>query len=110
MDFVTNSSSSSFIISKDHVTLDKLKSILLEIANKEAEWDEDRNYENYEEIAYRYIIIDATEDSPYEDYEYDKKYDHHFVVDNDCIIRYDWDAVEKILEKYDIPWHFGYCD
>ena len=109
-DFVTNSSSSSFIISKDHVTYDRLQEILLEIANKEAEYDEDENYEKYEDISYRYEIIEGTKDDPYEDWEYDKKYDNHFIVDNNCICRYNWDAIEEILDKYNIPWKYGYCD
>ena len=37
-------------------------------------------------------------------------YDNHYIVDNESCIRYDWDAVEEILEKYDIPWVMGYCD
>lgn len=71
-DFVTNSSSSSFIISKDDVSYDRLLEILLEIANEEAvsRWDDGTHYENYDEIAYRYIINEGTKDEPYEDYGY----------------------------------------
>ena len=115
-DFVTNSSSSSFVISKEHVTYDKLEEILLEIANLESRyrWDEEERYENYDDIAYRYIINEGTTDSPYEDYDGWGRgsvlYDNHYIVDNGSCIRYDWDAVEEILEKYDIPWVMGYCD
>jgi hypothetical protein len=115
-DFVTNSSSSSFIISKEYVTYDKLAEILLEIANVEAKnrWEDEEHYENYSDISYRYIIHEGTKENPYEDYDgwYGGStfYDNHYIVDNDSCCRYDWDAVEDILAKYDIPWVFGYCD
>ena len=113
-DFVTNSSSSSFIISKDNISYDRLLEILLEIANEEAatRWADDPPYENYDEIAYRYIINEGTEENPYEDdcWGYSIFYDNHYIVDNDDCIRYDWDAIEKVLNKYNIPWNYGYCD
>ena len=115
-DFVTNSSSSSFVISKDQVSYDRLVEILLEIANLESRyrWDEEDNYTNYGEISYRYIINEGTTDSPYEDYDgWGREsifYDNHYIVDNDSCCRYDWDAVEEVLAKYNIDWHMGYCD
>jgi hypothetical protein len=115
-DFVTNSSSSSFIISKDDVSYDRLLEILLEIANEEAvsRWDDGTYYENYDEIAYRYIINEGTKDEPYEDYGYwftnSRLYDNHYIIDNDSICRYDFDAVENVLNKYNIPLVYGYCD
>jgi hypothetical protein len=114
-DFVTNSSSSSFIISKNDISYDRLLVILLEIANEEAEvrWADGTHYEKYDEIAYRYVIHEGTKVKPYEDYNWNDEiefYDNHFIVDNDSIGRYDWDAVENILSKYGIPWTYGYCD
>ena len=114
-DFVTNSSSSSFIISKDDISYDKLLEVLLEIANNERSyWDDEDVYERYDEIAYRYEIHEGTKENPYEDYSgwgYSVyHYDNHFIVDNNSCIRYDWDAVEDVLDKYNIPWHMGYCD
>ena len=124
-DFVTNSSSSSFIISKNDVSKDKLIEILLEIANEsDKEWcngDEDYPYtlDNSVKddcVAYNYNIYEGTESSPhYQDILYvdryeDVAYTNNFVIDNDCGIRYDWDIVGKILNKYGIPWEIGYCD
>ena len=114
-DFVTNSSSSSFIISKDVISYDKLKEILLEIANKES--DNEYNYETYDEIAYRYEITEGTLENPYQAEEdwfghivSDTGYTNHFVVENNCTIRYDWRVVENVLQKHNIPWNYGYCD
>lgn len=113
-DFVTNSSSSSFIISKDDISYDKLLEVLLEIANNERSyWDDEDVYENYYDISYRYEVHEGTEGSPYEDYNGwgdSIYYYNHFIVDNNSCGRYDWDAVENVLSKYDIPWHMGYCD
>lgn len=109
-DYVTNSSSSSFVISRDNISRDRLVEILLEIANKEALslWADDEPYVNYDEIAYRYVIYEATDEQPYNDVNY--SYDNDFIIDNDSCCRYDWDAVEDVLAKYNIPWHMGYCD
>lgn len=113
-DFVTNSSSSSFIISKDDISYDKLLEILLEIANEEATayWDDGTHYKNYDEIAYRYVINEGTEEKPYEDYCWGHStfYNNHYIIDNDSCIRYDFDSVENVLGKYNIPWTYGYCD
>ena len=113
-DFVTNSSSSSFIISKDDISYDKLLEVLLEIANEEATWlDDGESYTDYGEIAYRYRISEGTPEIPYEDYEWgctSRYYDNHFIIDNDDCGRYNWNAVESVLEKYNIPCVYGYCD
>lgn len=114
-DFVTNSSSSSFIVSKNHITYDKLLEILLEIANEDIEvWEEDKCYENYDEIAYRYKVEEATPEEPYT-IEYgwftpDKTFTNDFIVNNNCCCRYHWSIIEEILKKYNIPWEYGYCD
>lgn len=117
-DYVTNSSSSSFIISRDAVTRDKLVEILLEIASLERErhWgdgqytldDVDGNC-----VAYRYYINEATYESPYEmDYYLNEPeiFNNAFIIDNDDNGRYDWNVIEEVLAKYNIPWRYGYCD
>lgn len=122
--FVTNSSSSSFIISKKFVTREKLVEILLEIANKEKEYyEDDYRYttDDIEEdcVAYRYHITEASPENPYdkEDYNFwtdeiisSKKYCNHYVVDNESCVRYSWDVIDEVLSKYNIPWEYGYCD
>lgn len=113
VDYVTNSSSSSFVISRDNISYDELTKILLEIANNERTyWDDETDYEGYDEIAYRYEIHEGTPEKPYEDYGWDGPiyYDNHFVVDNNSCGRYDWDAIEDVLQKYNITWRYGYCD
>ena len=109
-DYVTNSSSSSFVISRKHVTLDKLRDICVEIANAENYWeDDDPGINDYDEIAYRYVIHEATIEEPYEDYD-GYTYHDNFIVENDDCGRYNWYAIEKVLCMHGIPWHHGYCD
>ena len=117
-DFVTNSSSSSFIISKDDISREKLMEILLEIANKEATWfEDDEHYTDYNEIAYRYEIEEATREEPYDhdqdSWFYGSKstlYTNHFIIKNNACIRYHWGVIEEVLGKYNIPYTCGYCD
>lgn len=119
-DFVTNSSSSSFIICKDNIFYDKLLKVLLEIANIESSYYFDEKYTEKDItedcVAYRYHITDATKENPHFEYEDNWfctgkiTYDNHYIIDNDGCVRYDWDIIEDILSKYGIPWDLGYCD
>ena len=110
-DFVTNSSSSSFIINRDNISYDKLVKLLLEIANKTATWlDDDDSYVNYNEIAHRYEIREGTPEKPYTNWDDDEEYNNHFIIYNNSCGRYNWDVVEDVLAKYNIPWVCGYCD
>lgn len=123
---VTNSSSSSFIISRNDVTKEKLIEILLEIANEEyyKNWEEKNvynleedvkkifdecDYKNKTEVAGRYIIEEATILNPHINY-YEKEYNNHFIIDNDSCGRYDWNVIDYVLSKYGISWRKGYCD
>ena len=114
-DFVTNSSSSSFIISKADVSREKLIEILLEIANADSPWlEEDEKYESYEEISHRYEITESTPEMPHivENWWGDiiNTYTNHFIIDNNSCGRYNWNIVDIILEKYNITHDYGYCD
>jgi hypothetical protein len=119
-DFVTNSSSSSFIISKNNVSRDQLLELLLEIANIECKKWTDEPYTlddiTDECVAYRYHIEEATKDDPalicngWGWFDDDIKYDNHFIIDNDGCCRYDWTIIEQVLSKYNIPFEYGYCD
>ena len=119
-DFVTNSSSSSFIVCKDNISHDDLLKVLLEIANKESHYyddDEDYTEEDITEncVAYRYHIKEATKENPHPEYDdywgsVETVYDNHYIIDNDDCGRYDWDVIEEVLKKHNIPWEYGYCD
>ena len=123
---VTNSSSSSFIISKDQIDRDKLIEILLEIANKEYEYDPEEVPFTLEDdvtsdcVAGRYHITEATKEHPLDKvniygYEWDDHsdsdlYDNHWFIDNESCGRYNWWIIDEILDKYGIEWKRGYCD
>ena len=126
---VTNSSSSSFIISKDQIDRDRLIEVLLEIANKEYAYEDedvDDNHFTLEDdvtsncVAGRYHITEATKEHPLDKvdiygYEWGKYsdsvlYDNHWFIDNESCGRYDWWIIDEILDKYGIEWERGYCD
>ena len=137
-DFVTNSSSSSFIVDKNDCSLGKLIKAVLELANTTYSyyWDDDEDElatqktkkkkfkmkdmdivteydEDWLHVASNYYIKFATEKNPYHYEDWNGKehdYNHHYVVDNLSECRYEWGEVEDILEKYGISWDYGYCD
>lgn len=100
LSYVTNSSSSSFIISRDQVKRKKLIKILLEIANKEYSYydesDNDKPQFTLDKdttkdcVAYRYCIKKATKKHPLDrdgckwtKYSDSEPYDHHWFIDNE---------------------------
>lgn len=125
--YITNSSSSSFIISKDQIDRDKLIEVLLEIANKEYsnydDEDMDDNHFTFEDdvtpnhVTHRYHIKEATKEHPLDKdgYKWNKysdsdPYDNHWFIDNESCGRYNWWVIEEVLDKYGIEWEYGYCD
>ena len=119
-DFVTNSSSSSFIISRDQVTRGHLLDILLEMANEEGKQyndDEDWSFD-WNDVTGNgvgHFKIEEYDEAPYtlDDWFNNKEYRYHdvYVVSNDCCGgRYNWDVVESVLEKHGIEFTTGYCD
>ena len=109
-DFVTNSSSSSFVVSRDDISRDELKKILLEIANADNYRDEPYTEDDVFEdcVAYGYHIKEATTENPYTDWN-DREYDNDYIIDNECSIRYNWDIIDEILSKHNIAYRYGYC-
>ena len=120
-DYVTNSSSSSFVIEKSQLSYGQLLKYLLKIANKEASYYESKekiyNWKDVSKdcVAGRYKITDATQENPYIVYDYfgdseEDIYKNHYIIDNGDCGRYDWNAIEEVLNKHNIIWEYGNCD
>ena len=115
-DFITNSSSSSFIISKDDISYDKLLEILIKMAVIEECVDESYTKDDVTDncVGDRYEIREATADCPLNEMGlpcsyFDNIYTNHYIIKNDGC-RFDTDIVIDVLDEHEIPWEFGYCD
>lgn len=109
--FVTNSSSSSFIIAKKDVDPDFLINTVLKELYYGLQGDEPYNpaelLENDEAVPFGIFSarIDQGRAYPVED----PNGDYYFIYNND-FERFDWEIVRGILNKYGLKWEFGYCD
>jgi len=134
--FVTNSSSSSFIIASKDVDYEfLLHTVLKDLFIEQKKWfyyDEDEEKtdgEIEEELAEEYsasnvlagngnIVLRSMTREEYEDEFFSFKLNSNiekdekiYVVDNDDGMRYDFSEVDEIVtEKHGIPYVRGYCD
>jgi len=134
--FVTNSSSSSFIIASKDVDYEfLLHTVLKDLFIEQKKWfyydeDEEKTDEEIEEeLAEEYsasnvlagngnIVLRSMTREEYEDEFFSFKLNSNiekdekiYVVDNDDGMRYDFSEVDEIVtEKHGIPYVRGYCD
>lgn len=128
-DFVTNSSSSSFIISCSLISEDKflnefLKDIYVEERmqywdttkkNKQKEYynlsffEQDDSSLSYSIMSKQEVIDDIGEEWVSKKI-LDSTEDKFYYVTNNSYSRFDWGIIEDILNKYNLPYIRGYCD
>lgn len=115
-DNVTNSSSSSFIVSQDDVSYDDLLEILLEIANESLYDDDEYTLDDMDGngVANLHIKKYSGDDvyTAYSNYILGESHEYRdvYVVDNEGSCRYDWDIIEDAMDRHNLEWHYGECE
>ena len=117
-DFVTNSSSSSFIVSRKDITHGHLLDVLLEIANEEVKCEEyDWTYD-WSDVTgngvSHFRIREYDDDHPYYRCSWDDncetKFSDVYVIDNEGCARYRWDIIDDVMNRHKLDYSIGECD